>query len=65
MKYRAILYHGADECFSCHGDDLLAVLQAAGRAMAKERQGRKGRCDGGTVFQDGATKYTLVDEHWV
>jgi hypothetical protein len=34
-------------------------------AMAKERRGRKGRCDGGVVFQDGAQLYKLKDEHWV
>ena len=65
MKYRVILYHGADECFSCAGDELLSVLMRSNEAMAKERRGRKGQCDGGVVFLDGKEIYTLNNEHWV
>jgi len=65
MKYRAILYHGADECWSGASETLLPLLMRSNEAMAKERRGRKGRCDGGVVFQDGAQLYKLKDEHWV
>lgn len=65
MRFRAILYHGADECWSCSDDDLLFVLMASNAAMAKERRGRKGPCDGGTVFRDGKEVMTLVNEHWI
>lgn len=65
MKYRAILCHGADECWGMDGEALLPVLMASNVAMAKERQGRKGPCDGGVVFQDGAKIYTLRNEHWI
>lgn len=64
MRFRAILYHGADECWGGSGDELLSLLMASNRAIAKERQGPKGRCDGGVIFQDGAKIYTLRNEHW-
>lgn len=65
MKFRAMLYHGADECWSTSGDALLPVLMASNAAMAKERRDRNWPCDGGEVFCDGKKLYTLVNEHWV
>lgn len=65
MKHRVVLYHGADECWGRDGETLLPLLMASNDAMARERRGPKGRCDGGVVFQDGVVKYTLRDEHWV
>lgn len=65
MKVRATLYHGADECWTGSGDDLLSVLMKSNDAMARERQGRKGLCDGGEVWQDGVQTHFLQDEHWV
>jgi hypothetical protein len=65
MRFRAILYHGADECWSKSGDDLLSVLMASSVALAKERRSRNGTCDGGTVFQEGKEIMTLQNEHWV
>ena len=65
MKYRAILYHGADECWGGSSDDLLSLLQASNTAMAKARRGPKGTVDGGVLFQDGVVKYRLKNEHWV
>ena len=65
MKHQLILYHGADECFGCSGDELLAVLMRGNEALARERQDRKGPCDGGMVWRDGAEILTLVNEHWV
>lgn len=66
MRFRGTLYHGADECWTMDSDDaLLPVLMASNAAMAKERRGRNGPCDGGEVFRDGKKLYTLVNEHWV
>ncbi len=65
MKFSARLYHGADECWACDGDDLLSVLMGSNDAMARERIVRKRRCDGGEVFRDGVLILTLVNEHWV
>lgn len=65
MKFRAILYHGADECWGGSGDDLLSVLMKSNETMARERRGRKGPCDGGVVFQDGKAIMGLRNEHWI
>ena len=65
MKYRVILYHGADECWSKDGDEALSVLMASNEAMARERRGRKGPCDGGVIFKDGVPWKRLANEHWV
>lgn len=65
MKYRAILYHGADECWSGDSEQLLPLLMRSNDIMARERRGRKGPCDGGVIFRDGAEWRTLKDEHWV
>lgn len=65
MRYRAILYHGADECWSGEGNELLGLLMRSNEAMAKERRGPKGTVDGGVLFQDGKVKMQLKDEHWV
>lgn len=65
MKFRGTLYHGADECWTMDSDDGLKLLMASNDAMARERQGRKGPCDGGTILRDGTATLTLVNEHWV
>lgn len=64
MRFRAMLYHGADECWWSSDDDLLALLMRSNEAMANERRGRKGPCDGGVVFKDGAQILVLKNEHW-
>ena len=46
-------------------DDALKLLMASNMAMARERQGRKGSCDGGTILRDGVAILTLANEHWV
>lgn len=65
MRFRGMLYHGADECWTMDSDDALKLLMASNVAMAKERRGRKGPCDGGTVFRDDVAILTLADEHWI
>lgn len=65
MKYRAILYHGADECWSGSSDELLSLLMRTNEVMAQERRGRKGPCDGGVVFTGTVQTHRLKDEHWV
>lgn len=64
MRFRAILYHGADECWGKSGDDLLALLSQSTWAMAKERQERNWPCDGGVIFDNGVEIYRLSMEHW-
>ena len=65
MRFRGTLYHGADECWTMDSDDTLKLLMASNMAMARERQGRKGSCDGGTILRDGVAILTLANEHWV
>lgn len=65
MKYRAMLYHGADECWGKSGDELLPILISSNEAMAKERRGPKGPCDGGVIFCNGVATFRLINEHWV
>ena len=64
-RYRAAMFHGADECWGGSSDDLLALLMASNAAMAKERRGRNGPVDGGSVFDNGKEVLRLHDGHWV
>lgn len=64
-RYRAMVFHGPDECWTGSSDDLLALLMGSNAAMAKERRGRKGPVDGGTLFDNGKEVFRLRNEHWV